>query len=160
MSVIQPLRHFDGTRDSPRPMTRVERVRDAARELRRDLLSRPKLRFYKSFELVRVPYPSKFGYLNAFAGVSPFLHLCNRLFVIQFDSAEGVKTLLAGPSDWEHQRATPFFADLDAKAGPLSPMMKRCCSRRPPPCSTAWRKSAWTRATSTTSPMTICIRRM
>ena len=87
MSVIQPLRHFDGTRDSPRPMTRVERVRDAARELRRDLLSRPKLRFYKSFELVRVPYPSKFGYLNAFAGVSPFLHLCNRLFVIQFDSA-------------------------------------------------------------------------
>ena len=124
MSVIQPLRHFDGTRDSPRPMTRVERVRDAARELRRDLLSRPKLRFYKSFELVRVPYPSKFGYLNAFAGVSPFLHLCNRLFVIQFDSAEGVKTLLAGPSDWEHQRATPFFADLDAKAGPLSPMME------------------------------------
>jgi hypothetical protein len=46
------------------------------------------------------------------------------LFVIQFDSADGVKTLLASPSDWEHQRATPFFAQLDAKAGPLAPVME------------------------------------
>ena len=123
MSLLQPIRHFDRSRDSKRPMTRVGAVREAAGDFRREMLKRPKVRFYKSFELVRVPYPSKFGYLNAFAGVTPFMHLCNRLFVIQFDSAEGVKTLLASPSDWEHQRSTPFFAQLDAKAGALSPVM-------------------------------------
>ena len=124
MPPMEPIRHFDGTRDSHRPMARVDNVREAAKDFRRSMLARPKMRFYKSFELVRVPYPSKFGYLNAFAGLTPFMHLCNRLFVIQFDSAEGVKTLLASPSDWEHQRSTPFFAQLDARAGKLTPVME------------------------------------
>lgn len=124
MPLLEKLKHFDGTRDSARPMQRVANVREAAKDFRRDMLAKPKLRYYKSFELVRVPYPSKFGYLNAFAAATPFIHLCNRLFVMQFDSDEGVKTLLVSPSDWEHQRATPFFAQLDARAGRLAPMME------------------------------------
>jgi len=123
MSMMETIRHFDGTRDSRRPMTRVGQVREAAKDFRREMLARPRVRFYKTFELIRVPYPSKFGYLNAFGGATPFIHLCNRLFVIQFDTTDGVKTLLAGPSDWEHQRSTPFFAQLDARAGRLAPVM-------------------------------------
>lgn len=119
-SVIRPLRHFEGTRLAARPLDRVENVRDAAQDFRREMLAGPKVRYYQSFELVRVPYPSKFGYLNAWSGVSPFLHLCNRLFVIQFDSAEGLKTLLVSPSDWENQRDTPFFARLTASMGPFA----------------------------------------
>lgn len=130
MSLFQRIPHFDGTRDDLRPLRRVEAVRAAAQDFRHDMLTRPRVRFYKSFELVRVPYPSKFAYLNAFALPTPFVHLCNRLFVIQFDSAEGLKTLLVGPSDWEHQRETPFFAQLDAKAGPFAGAMDRLVLRR------------------------------
>lgn len=118
------ISHFDGTRDALRPMQRVDNVREAAKDFRRDMLANPQVLFYKTFELVRVPYPSKFAYLNAFGLPTPFVHLCNRLFVIQFSSSEGVKTLLVSPSDWEHQRATPFFAHLDAKAGPLVGVME------------------------------------
>jgi len=124
MNHIRRFAHFDGTRNSPRPMVRVGQVREAARDFRREMLAGPKVLFYRSFELVRVPYPSKYGYLNAYAGVSPFVHLCNRLFVIQFQTNEGVKTLLVGPSDWEHQRETPFFARLNASAGPFSSSME------------------------------------
>jgi len=58
MTVLQPLKHFDGTRDARRPMARVDNVREAAKDFRRDMLAKPKVRFYKSFELVRVPFRS------------------------------------------------------------------------------------------------------
>jgi hypothetical protein len=119
LSMFTPIQHFDGARSALRPLQRVDNVRNAAQDFRRDMLAKPRVLFYKTFELVRVPYPSKFAYLNAFGGAMPFVHLCNRLFVIQFSSSQGVKTLLVSPSDWENQRATPFFAELDAKAGPF-----------------------------------------
>jgi glyoxylase-like metal-dependent hydrolase (beta-lactamase superfamily II) len=125
MSMFERISQFDGTRDSLRPTQRVDNVREAARDFRRTMLARPRVRFYKTFELVRVPYPSKYAYLNAYSAPTPFVHLCNRLFVIQFDSSEGLKTLLVSPSDWENQRETPFFAQLDAMAGRLSGVMEK-----------------------------------
>ncbi|TXH04617.1 MAG: hypothetical protein E6R07_08135 [Nevskiaceae bacterium] len=125
MSVIRPSSHFQGTRDARRPMQRVDNVREAAKDFRRALLAQSKVVYYRSFELVRVPYPTKFGYLNAWNSVSPYLHLCNRLFVIQFDSPQGIKTLLASPSDWEHQLATPFFQRLSDAMGPLAGVGER-----------------------------------
>lgn len=120
MGIIRNSTHFEGTRKSMRPMERVENVREAAKDFRRDLLAQSKVTYYRSFELVRVPYPTKFGYLNAFSSFSTYLHLCNRLFVIQFNSSEGIKTLLASPSDWENQRETPFFKRLSDSMGPFA----------------------------------------
>jgi len=130
MSILTRLTHFDGTRDSLRPLQRVDNVKQASLDFRRDMLAGPQVRYYQSFELVRVPYPSKYAYLNAHTGPSPFVHLCNRLFVIQFDSAEGLKTLLASPSDWENQRETPFFKRLSDSAGPLAPLSEALIFRK------------------------------
>lgn len=110
-------RHFEGARAAPRPLARVDNVVHAAQDFRRDLLARGSVRYVQSFELVRVPYPSKFGYLHAFKGLAPFLHLVNRLFVVQFDTDAGIKTLLVSPMDWEQQRATPYFARLNERLG-------------------------------------------
>lgn len=123
MSIFTPFYHFEGTRDALRPMERIQRIREAAQDFRKTMLGKPKVRYYQSFELIRVPYPSKYGYLNAFALPTPFMHICNKLFVVQFDSSEGLKTLLVSPSDWEHQRETPFFAHLDETAGPFVDQM-------------------------------------
>ena len=120
MSILRRSTHFDGTRDSLRPLARLDNIRQAAKDFRRELLAQSRVLYYQSFELVRVPYPTKYAYLNAYRGLSPFLHLCNRLFVIQFKSSEGVKTLLVSPSDWENQRETPFFDRLNKSAGPLA----------------------------------------
>lgn len=125
MSIFTPIRHFDGTRDAIRPLERVENVREASKDFRKTMLAKPKVRFYKTIELVRVPYPAKYAYLNAFSLPTPLVHLCNKLFVIQFDSSEGIKTLLVSPSDWENQRETPFFAQLDQSAGVLSSSLEK-----------------------------------
>lgn len=128
--MFERIPHFDGTRDSARPLARVEAVRAAGAAFRADMLKRPQVVYYESFELVRVPYPARFAYLNAISVPTPFVQLTNRLFVIQFNSDDGIKTLLAGPSDWEHQRETPFFAHLDAQVGPLAAGMERLLFRK------------------------------
>ena len=93
MGIIVPFNHFDGTRDAIRPLERIDNIREAAKDFRATMLSQPKVLFYKTFELIRVPYPAKYGYLNAFSLPTPFIHLCNKLFVIQFNSDDGIKTL-------------------------------------------------------------------
>ncbi|PTU32483.1 hypothetical protein [Stenotrophobium rhamnosiphilum] len=130
MSVIRKSSHFEGTRLAARPLERVENVREASKDFRRELLSQSKVTYYRSFELVRVPYPTKFGYLNAWKSFSPLLHLCNRLFVIQFNSPEGIKTMLASPSDWENARETPFFRQLADSAGPFASIGENLISKK------------------------------
>lgn len=120
MSILTPFSHFVNVRQSLNPKQRVEDVRAAALEFRKTMLAKPKVSYYQSFELIRVPYPTKYGYLNATTLPTPFIHICNKLFVIQFNSDDGLKTLLVSPSDWEHQRNTPYFYDLLTKAGMLA----------------------------------------
>ena len=89
MEGFRQSKHLDGTHNAARPIEWIANVREAAKDFRRDLLAQSKVVFYRSFELVRVPYPTKYAYLNAFTSLSPFLHLVNRLFVIQFQTAGG-----------------------------------------------------------------------
>ena len=131
MGIIVPFNHFDGTRDAIRPLERIDNIREAAKDFRATMLSQPKVLFYKTFELIRVPYPAKYGYLNAFSLPTPFIHLCNKLFVIQFNSDDGIKTLLVSPSDWENQRETPFFAQLEESAGVFSKTMEKIIFKFP-----------------------------
>lgn len=120
MSILTPFSHFNNSRQSLNPQQRVEDVRAAALDFRKTMLSKPKVSYYQSFELIRIPYPTKYGYLNATTLPTPYIHICNKLFVIQFHSDEGLKTLLVSPSDWENQRDTPYFYDLLEKMGVLS----------------------------------------
>lgn len=123
---------FEGARASGVPLTRLEEVRKRARQFREQMLSGPRVRFYKSCELVRVPYPVRYAFANVFAQrpvASPVLHITNRLFVIQFDSAAGLKTLLFSPSDVLANAETRYFkrlgagelARMEGKVGELSP---------------------------------------
>lgn len=115
MSHITKITDFDGSRRALGQMARVEDTRAAAEAFRRRMLAGPKAKYYESFDLVRVPYPTRYGLRNAFPRerVVEYLHLQNRLFVVQFDTSEGLKTLLMSPSDHERNAATPYFHRLE-----------------------------------------------
>lgn len=116
--VIAPLTAFDGARIAPGPADRLRHVRARARTFREEFLDEAPVPFYATRGLVRVPYPRKYGLRDACSVPTPLVHILNRLFVIQFDSAEGIKTLLFSPSDVEANAETPFFKRL-ATIGPL-----------------------------------------
>lgn len=109
--MFTPITDFDGSRSALGQMARVEDTRAAAKLFRQKFVAGPKVRFFKSFDLVRVPYPTRYGFRNAFSRERwvEFMMITNRVFVVQFDSAEGVKTMLVSPSDHERNGETPFF---------------------------------------------------
>ena len=114
MTTFKPIKHFDDCRKAYGQMTRVEDTRAAAEVFRREMLAGPKVRYFQSFDLVTAPYPTRYGLRNAFSRERwvEYLHIQNRLFVIQFDTPEGLKTLLVSPSDYERNGETPFFKRL------------------------------------------------
>jgi hypothetical protein len=115
---IRYLDHFDKARASSHPATRLAAVKTAALKLREDLLRDRMARYYQTVDLIRVPYPTKYGLLNACTVRTPFMHILNRLFIVQFDSPTGLKTLLFSPSDIEGNRETPYFKRLSERFGP------------------------------------------
>lgn len=123
---IRPLTHFDHCRDDPHPRSRLRTVQAAAEKLREEMLGKGRpVTYYRNIDLVRVPYPTRYGLYNAARVPSPFMHILNRMFVLQFETHLGPKTLLFSPSDIDANRETPFFKRLGSRFGALSPLMNR-----------------------------------
>ncbi|MEM7184840.1 MAG: hypothetical protein AAF518_28355 [Spirochaetota bacterium] len=118
---IKNVSHFQGTRADASPQSRLENVRRASLNFREELLSNSKsVKYYKTVDLVRVPYPTKYGLLNASTVITPYMHILNRLFIVRYQSDSGLKTLLFSPSDIYNNVETPFFKRLSTMAGPFS----------------------------------------
>ena len=117
--------HFENARASHMPTERLAAVKDSARNFREEMLAGNQVLYYRAFELIHVPYPTRYGLLNACTVPTPFLHLLNKLVVVQYRSNDGVKTLLVGPADVEANRQTPFFKRLSDGFGPLNKPMRK-----------------------------------
>ena len=52
--------------------------------------------------------------------------LLHGLYVVRYQTSEGLKTLLFSPSDIEGNRETPFFKQLSERSGPFSDMVDKC----------------------------------
>ncbi len=108
-----------GSRDSYTPQVRLDEVRQGSLKLREKLLSMDQVVFYKTCDLIRAPYPTRYGLLNAYSMPTPFMHILNRLFIVQYRAASGIRTLLFSPSDIYGNRLTPFFHRLGKSFGPF-----------------------------------------
>jgi len=123
--VLRPIDVFAGARDASRPEDRLREVRKRAARLREELLSAPPVPCYRSRSLVRVPYPTRYALRDAFRGPSPFVHILNRVFLVQFEAEGKLRTLLVSPSDVRANAETPFFKRLGASFGPLQDLGQR-----------------------------------
>ncbi len=122
---LLPVRHFEGARAHAAPADRLRHVVRAAHAFREEMLGHAPVRFYASCELIRVPYPLKYALRDAALLPGLLVHIVNRVFVVQLDTHDGVKTLLVSPSDWERNAETPYFHRLATGAGSLSPFLRR-----------------------------------
>ena len=126
---IRKVTHFDQSRVFLSPQTRLEEIRKSSEEFREYMLGMDKkVAFYQSIDLIRVPYPTKYGLLNVQTAKSKYLHILNRLFIVQFETNVGLKTLLFSPSDIEANGETPFFKNLRESLGIFEKPMKNFLS--------------------------------
>ena len=124
-SIIKPITHFNQARTCHTAHYRLDEMRKAAVRFREDMLTKPQVKFYRSMELIRVPYPSKYAFLSCNVIPMPFIHILNRLFVVQVETEEGLKTILLSPSDTEANAETPYFKKITDKAGPAKGLLKK-----------------------------------
>lgn len=120
---VRNIDSFRGARDHASPVERLRDVRERARRFREEMLSGGQVVYYQSFDLVRVPYPTRYAFSNVYdtaSVITPYIHILNRLFIVQFRSDDGIKTLLFSPSDVDGNRETPFFKRLSRGMGALT----------------------------------------
>src|SRR6476469_3647215 len=88
------LQDFQNSREHLSPHDRLKEIRKSSMHFREKMLSAGRVQYYKTFDLIRIPYPVKYGLLNACSLPIPYIHILNRLFIVQFKTDFGIKTLL------------------------------------------------------------------
>ncbi|MFN2581711.1 MAG: hypothetical protein ABR498_03100, partial [Candidatus Dormibacteria bacterium] len=69
-----------------------------------------------TFDLVTLPYPTKFGLYRAALSPAPFVTLTHRMMIVRWHEPDGrPRTLIFEPTDTELARRTPYFARLSER---------------------------------------------
>lgn len=119
-SEIAAIDDFEGARDAAAPAERLAEVRRRAEAFREKMLRETNVVYYRSIDLITAPYPVKYGLRDAAKVTTPYMNILNRLFVVQYQTPVGIRTLLFSPSDIEANEQTPFFHNLaDNRMRPL-----------------------------------------
>jgi glyoxylase-like metal-dependent hydrolase (beta-lactamase superfamily II) len=108
---------------------RLEAVRRAARKLKERLHKGPKLQSVRTYDLVTLPYPARYGLSDAVRTVLPFLMMTNRTHLVTARTSDGVKRVLINPSDHERNSETPFFKRLAERSRGV-PLVERLMVKR------------------------------
>jgi len=113
------LARIDRAREGA-PTARRAALVAAGEALRERMLAGGRVASLRSYELVRFPYPSRYGLRDALARPWAYVALTNRVFVVRYRDLEGVaRVLLVSPSDVARNAETPYFKSLARGLGPL-----------------------------------------
>src|SRR3954466_11496233 len=115
-SIGQPIDVFAEADRERQPGRQLRLVKQAAPVFRETFARTGTPDLVATYDLVSLPYPTKFGLFRAAITPAPFLTITNRMVVIRWRDEQGAtKTLLFEPSDHELGENTPYFAALAAK---------------------------------------------
>jgi hypothetical protein len=105
--------HFAAADAAEQSGVQLRLIREAAPRFREWFAATGSPDYVGTFDLVSLPYPTKFGLWRAALSPVPFLTITNRLIVVRWNDAEGrTRTLLFEPSDVERDAETPYFKAL------------------------------------------------
>lgn len=77
-SIGTPIATFDGARDSSAPTERLREIRRRSVRFRDEIQASGRVRYYRSFGLVRAPYPTRYAFSSVYSMSSlltPLIHI-------------------------------------------------------------------------------------
>jgi hypothetical protein len=115
-TVGTPITAFDGVGTDGGPGAQLGRLRTLAQAFRAEFSSSGQPDYVGTFDLVSLPYPTRFGLWRAATTPAPFVTITNRMLIVRWTESDGrIRTLLFEPSDFELGVRTPYFAALDKR---------------------------------------------
>src|ERR1700722_17099712 len=110
---IKAISHFVAVSGERQAGPQLELIRQAAPGFREWFRSTGMPDWIGTFDLVSLPYPTRFGLFRAAMSPAPYLSLTHRLVVVRWREPDGKpRVLLFEPTDVELARRTPYFARL------------------------------------------------
>ena len=110
---ISAISHFAAVARERQPGRQLDLIRQAAPGFRTWFRTTGMPDWIGTFDLVSLPYPTRFGLFRAAISPAPYLALTHRLVVVRWREPDGKpKVLLFEPTDVELARRTPYFARL------------------------------------------------
>ena len=107
--------HFTQADAAEQAGVQLRLIREAAPRFRDWFKATGTPDYVGTFDLVSLPYPTKFGLWRAALTPVPFLTITNRLVVVRWKDAEGrARTLLFEPTEASLGANTPYFQQLAA----------------------------------------------
>ena len=121
---IKAISHFVAVSGERQAGRQLELIRQAAPAFRDWFSTTGMPDWIGTFDLVSLPYPTRFGLFRAAMTPAPYLSLTHRLIVVRWHDTDGrPRTLLFEPTDVELARRTPYFARLSGS----TPNIVRAC---------------------------------
>ncbi|SCX68038.1 hypothetical protein [Variovorax sp. EL159] len=116
LPLLRPINEFDGARQHAMPQDRLRALRHGGLGFRERFLDEPPVRYVRSFDLLRIPYPAWYAFSGVYSQqlLKPHMvHLLARTVLVQFEDFDGrLRHLLFTPADFETGSETPYFKRL------------------------------------------------
>jgi hypothetical protein len=110
---ISSIPHFAAVGAERQPGRQLDLIRQAAPGFREWFRTTGMPDWIGTFDLVSLPYPTRFGLFRAAMSPAPYLSLTHRMMIVRWHDPDGrPRTLLFEPTDVELARRTPYFARL------------------------------------------------
>ncbi|MEO0323160.1 MAG: hypothetical protein AAF447_09400 [Myxococcota bacterium] len=127
LSFVRRLHDLDDARAIGASGPRLRELRRGGARLGDALRDGPRVKAVRTLPLTTLVYPAAFAFNHALRVPVPYVQLTHRCLLVQVEAAGETKNVLFNPSDYEANKATPFFRDLLA-AVPAPALAERILS--------------------------------
>ena len=110
--LFKTLTWFDDERKETIPLNALAQVKKNVTRARDEFLKMQKPLAIRQMTCSIAPYPTKYGFQNAYTGIHPYLYFNNRATLVQFKADGQLKNLLFNPYFPDLSLKAPFYANL------------------------------------------------
>src|SRR5690625_740808 len=114
---FQQIEHFEEAHNDNNPGRQLQKIKDAIPAFKNWFKETGKVTAFHSFELIKIPYPKRYGLWRAGKSPVPFIWFTNRMFNVQWEAEGRTCTLLHEPTETELAVGTSFYTALMEKDG-------------------------------------------
>ncbi|WP_373893579.1 hypothetical protein [Virgibacillus sp. CBA3643] len=114
---FQQIPHFEEAHQDQNPGRQLQKIKETVPDFKEWFKKTGKASAFHSFDLIKIPYPKKYGLWRAGRSPVPYIWFTNRMFIVQWEAEGRTWTLLNEPSETELDEGTPFYSALIEKYG-------------------------------------------
>lgn len=118
-TVFEQIPHFEEAHQITDPGKQLQKIKEVIPSFKQWFKETGEAAAFHSFDLIKIPYPKKFGLWRAAKTPAPFIWFTNRMFIVQWKADGRTWTLINEPTETDLAEGTPYYSELIEKYGEI-----------------------------------------